>query len=145
MPLRRTLSKLWLVEWHEDGDSFRYRLVGEAINKRFGLRLKGKTTAELFTPQTRVEIDAAWRQILAQPAACYQAGEIYPDGQTILLGERLAVPLLDDACKRPRFVLGITDHPTGFPEDRRTVNPQRAGDSHVFFPIDAMLPRVLVG
>ena len=139
-PLRRVLTKLWLVEWLEESDSFRYRLAGETINARFGFNLKGVTAAELFTPKTCAAVESAWRQVLAQPAVAYQAGEIYPDGQTILLGERLAVPLLDVATLRPRFVLGVTDHPPGFPEDRQTVNPQEAGDSHLFFPIDAMLP-----
>lgn len=143
--LRRTLSKLWLVEWREDGDTFQYRLAGEAINLRYGFNLKGMTPAELFTPVTRAAIEGAWRQVLAQPAVAYQAGEIYPDGQTILLGERLAVPLLDDAGRQPRFVLGITDHPPGFPEDMQTVNPLQPDDSHLFFPIEAMLPRKATG
>lgn len=144
-PLRRALSKLWLVEWLAEDDGFRYRLAGEAINTRYGMSLKGKTTAELFTPATRAAIDTAWRQVLAQPAAAYQAGEIYPDGQTILFGERLAVPLLDDAGRQPSFILGVTDHPLGFPEDRQTVNPMQPRDSHLFFPIEEMLAKAAAG
>lgn len=143
--LRRALAKLWLVEWQSDNGTFRYRLAGEAINKRYGTCLRGKTTAELFTPAARAAIDTAWRRILSQPAVAFQSGKIYPDQQTILFGERLALPLLDDVSLRPRFILGVTDHPPGFPENRQTVNPQKPGDSHRFFPVDAMLPKVAAG
>ncbi|MEX0923216.1 MAG: PAS domain-containing protein [Rhodovibrionaceae bacterium] len=136
------LHKVWLVEWLAESDCFRYRLAGEDINRTHGFSLKGRTLEEVFPGPTRARIDAAWREVLGQPAISYQVGQIYLDGQTTRHGERLVLPLLDDRTKTAGYLLGITSHPKGLPEEEAVESLSlQPNFNHSFFSLKELLAK----
>ena len=135
----RTLHKVWLVEWLAETDSFRYRLAGEDINRTHGFSLKDKFLDDVIPAETRPQIAAAWRRVLAEPAVSYQTGYIYLNGQTVRKGERLLLPILSNSTDSPAFLLGITllAKPSELLE-MESESPQ-PDYTHDFFPLKDLL------
>lgn len=135
------LSKVWLVEWIAEKDSFRYRLAGEEINRTHGLSLKGKTIDRIFPAATRARVDTAWREVLGQPAIAHQLGNIYEDGQTSRQGERLALPILDEKGRSPRYVFGVTAHLRDGESEELGREALLPNYNHVFYTVKELLAK----
>lgn len=104
----RALPCVWLCDYEPAAGEFRYRLAGEDINAVFGRPLKGRTLAAAFPTAAGVEAvhGALWR-VIAEPAVGHAEGPVYSWLGRQRPGERLMLPLLDDAG-RCTAVLGAT-------------------------------------
>ena len=135
------LSKVWLVEWEAETDSFRYRLSGEDINRTHGRSLKGKTIREVFPPASQERVDSAWRQVLSQPAVAHQLGNIYEDDQTTRHGERLTLPIFDDEGLTARYVFGVTAHLRDDEAEELGGAELLPNYNHVFYSVKELLAK----
>lgn len=135
------LSKVWLVEWVAEKDSFRYRLAGEDVNRTHGFSLRGKTIEEIFPDASRERVDAAWREVLGQPAVAHQLGNIYEDAQTTRQGERLTLPILGDRGREARYVLGITAQLRDDESNELDGDDLLPNYNHVFYSVKELLAK----
>ena len=103
--------------------------------------MKGKTIDGISPPATRARVDTAWREVLGQPAIAHQLGNIYEDGQSTRQGERLALPILDDKERSPRYVLGVTTHLRDGETEELGRNALLPNYNHVFYTVKELLAK----
>ncbi|HYC03120.1 MAG TPA: PAS domain-containing protein [Azospirillaceae bacterium] len=94
---------------------FRYRLAGDVIERIFGRSLRGVHLDELVPPADWPRVEARWLSVLALPAIGVHVGTVYDTYDTLLVGERLLLPLLDRQG-RATIILGATAYETADPE-----------------------------
>lgn len=101
------LANLFLYECGSVSRDFTIRLAGEEIREMLRTTRKGATIAEVLPPQAHLLFLDHFRRICDDLCVLHNTGAIYSDFGRSLVGERLAMPLLDQHGE-PRFVFGAT-------------------------------------
>ena len=114
----RALPHVWLCVHDARSADFRYSLSGEEIDAVFGRSLKGRPLAAMFATH------ASWRavyetfsRVIREPAVYHGLGCIYRQLGRHRTGERLILPILDDAGTRSA-ILGVTVYESPAPHKR---------------------------
>jgi hypothetical protein len=140
----RALPCVWLCDYDPGAGEFRYRLAGEDVNAVFGRPLKGLTLAAAFPSAAGVEAVRAtlWR-VIAEPAVGHAEGPVYAWLGRQRPGERLILPLLDDAGRRTA-VLGATRyHPAASPPGQAYGGPAARTSAQSARPAAESVPATL--
>ena len=105
--LRYALPYIWLVEYLQDRDAFRYRLAGEHVNDTFGYSLRGKLLSDVIEPHMLATVRTRYTHALTTPGAVHATGRVYARTGRFREGERLILPLADDGGAATHL-LGVT-------------------------------------
>jgi hypothetical protein len=104
--LGRLLSHLLLID--PVGDDFRFRLVGEAINARYGGFLKGRCLGELLAGDVLAETLREHALCVETRAAVYARNtEVTAGLADMQVYERLLLPLSQDGVRVDRLLGGM--------------------------------------
>lgn len=99
LDIPRLLSHIWMVDVEpSDPPQFRYRVVGTAVDRSFGLNLTGKRLDEVM-PEffEKPEIAAPYLAMLENPRPSYRKGTpVFAHNRQFRLLERLLLPLARD-------------------------------------------------
>lgn len=136
----RLLAWIWLVERRPDR-ALVYRLAGEEINAVFGRSIARASLQELLAPAEARMIERRWHRVLDDRVMLHTVGDVYSETGNLYSGERIALPLTDEAGVT-RFLIGATDYRLIGPDDR-AIRPSKAGVQVVhrgFTPIDRIEP-----
>ena len=117
MPARRdidplelgwALSRIALLDY-EPEVGFRYRLAGETIATVFGrANLKGLLFHEIMAPDAARLVESRWMPMVERQAIICMKGMIYLASDRTPVGERLMMPLTDNASGEVTGVLVMT-------------------------------------
>lgn len=107
MAVPRLLGRLWLCDFLPAERRFVYRLAGEEINDVYGRSLKGLDLEQVITAGSYTNIHRRLLATIETPGIVHVIGRIYIDSDRLLVGERVILPLADEAGEA-RFVLGAT-------------------------------------
>lgn len=107
------LSRIYLLDYEPDEDTFRYRLAGGDIEDMFrphtdGTGLKGKTFKQILPPDVSERMHASWVPMIAQQAALYMSGQVYHAESRRAVGARIILPLSGDDDDTIAGALGFT-------------------------------------
>lgn len=102
------LSRIALVDY-APGEGFRYRLAGETISAVFGrANLKGLTFHDIMPPKGARFVEERWMPMVERQAIVCMKGMIYLASERTPVGERLLLPLADEAGGPVTGVLVMT-------------------------------------
>lgn len=102
------LPYVWIIEVPPDAPPF-FRLAGEGVARGHGHSVVRRTIYEVFERQPAETIERRWRCLLADDLFGHTQGDIYSDTGRVYSGDRIALPLADEAGS-PRFIFGCTDY-----------------------------------
>jgi len=106
------LSRIALLDYQPGaaaGAGFRYRLAGEAIAAVFGrANLKGLTFNEIMPSKGARFVEERWMPMVERHAIVCMKGMIYLASERTPVGERLLLPLADEAGGPVTGVLVMT-------------------------------------
>jgi len=106
MDFPRLLSNVFLYEATPDGD-YMIRLAGEDISRMLQTTRAGARLSEVFPAGAFPVMTERFRHICATRSVMHNAGHVFQRVGGTGTGERIVMPLLDDADE-PRFLLGAT-------------------------------------
>ena len=101
------MPRLWLCAHDPGTGRFTYRLAGEQINSVYGGSIRGRDLAEVIPASGLDIVERRFRAAIEGPAFVHVIGRIYLQSDRLLVGERLILPLADEAGGA-RFLLGAT-------------------------------------
>ncbi len=102
------LSRIFLMDYTPE-QGFVYRLAGAEISKVFERsNLKGLTLRDVVKPGRWPLIEGAWRKVVEGPSVVCMTGMVYYGVDRTSAGERLLLPLADEADGPVTGVLGMT-------------------------------------
>lgn len=102
------LSRIFLMDYGPE-QGFVYRLAGAEISNVFErANLKGLRLQDVVKPGRWPLIEGAWRRVVDGPAVVCMTGMVYYGVDRTSAGERLLLPLADDADGPVTGVLGMT-------------------------------------
>jgi len=102
------LSRIFLMDY-EPEDGFRYRLAGGEVSKVYKRgNLKGLNLKDILQPERAEEVEQRWLPLVQEPSAICMRGPIYFASGRSALGERLLLPLAEQAEGPVTGVLGMT-------------------------------------
>ncbi|MCR9255495.1 MAG: PAS domain-containing protein [Alphaproteobacteria bacterium] len=120
------LANLYVVERKDDG-MFRYRLVGEAVQAKYRVSLKGRTLHDFLEKETADRTVATWEEGLRSGLVRYTHSRHYRDVSYPICGRRLLMPFAD-RDGRARFILGYVE----FTAEMRSLVPLEAARTEIF-------------
>jgi hypothetical protein len=91
------LSRVLLVDYSPQ-DGFRYRLAGADVATAFGRgNMKGLVFSDFFSPERARSVEERWLPIVRDRCIAVMTGMIYFAADRTSIGERVLLPLADDA------------------------------------------------
>lgn len=107
------LSRIYLVDYEPDSQTFRYRLAGTEIEDTYrpytgGLGLKGKTFRDLLPEDVRNVVHKNWMPLIEEQAALYMYGQVYRAENRRAIGARIILPLSDQDDRAIVGAVGFT-------------------------------------
>jgi len=138
----RTLPMVWLSQYDDAADSFRFCLAGEEVRANLGVPLRGRSLKDVFPVPRLPHIRAVYDRVVAMPAAYHRQGRIYSSMGRVGTGERLMLPLRD-AQGRVTCVLGVTAYVLDAPQPGDGGDPvgfDRSAPPALFYPVDGSAP-----
>lgn len=102
------LNRIFLLDYDPD-DGFRYRLAGEEIAKVFGhANLKGLRLDDILSAEGAQKVETRWMAMVQGPCVVSMTGMVYYAANRLGVGERLLMPLADEAGAPVTGALGMT-------------------------------------
>ncbi|GAB4225390.1 MAG: hypothetical protein Tsb0032_31360 [Kiloniellaceae bacterium] len=102
------LSRIFLMDYAPE-TGFTYRLAGAEISEVFGRsNLKGLNLRDVLPPEGARIVEARWAPLVRDSAVICMKGMIYLAAERTPLGERLLLPLADDAEGPVTGLIGMT-------------------------------------
>jgi hypothetical protein len=102
------LSRIYLMDYRPE-EGFTYRLAGTEVSSVFGhSNLKGMNLRDVVNPERRDLIETAWLRVVEERSIICMSGMVYYGVDRISVGERLLLPLADEAEGPITGVLGMT-------------------------------------
>lgn len=95
----------WLLERVDN--ELVVRLAGEEIIAAMGRPVRGRRITDVYNPRSVELILGQWHRVLDACEVCHNKGVIVASMGNRYEGERIAVPVADEAGE-PRFVFGAT-------------------------------------
>ena len=93
------LPYLILIDVVNDGEDFRYRLVGSALALAAGCDFTGKTVREFVQPEKLSEIIESYERCLKTGQICCSFGDFGDTNREFIQYERLVLPLCNEDGK----------------------------------------------
>jgi hypothetical protein len=90
--LPRLLPYLFIAEPSTDG--WRYRLFGTMLAERLGAEMTGRTTAQIFEPDTAAEVDRLYDRVAAGDQPVTRRGRFFGLGPAFLMIESTQYPMV---------------------------------------------------
>ena len=109
------LSRLYIVDYDRERDTYRYRVAGARIEDFFEeptrrRSLRGATIDDLLPADWAELAHMRWRPLVADGSIVYMRGTIYPVADRVPVGARLLLPLSDGDDSVVTGLMGITDY-----------------------------------
>lgn len=102
------LSRIFLVDYSPE-DGFRYRLAGAEIAGVFGRgNMKGLTLRDYLAPERARFIEERWTPLVRDRCVVAMSGMVYLAAERTPIGERILLPLADEADGPVTGLLGMT-------------------------------------
>ena len=102
------LNRIFLLDYDPE-DGFRYRLAGEEIAKVFGhANLKGLRLDDILSAEGADKVEARWMPMVEGPCVLSMTGMVYFAAKSLAVGERLLMPLADEAGGPVTGAFGMT-------------------------------------
>jgi hypothetical protein len=102
------LSRLFLVDYSPE-DGFRYRLAGAEIASLLGRgNMKGLTLRDFLSPERARFVEERWLPLVRERCIVAMTGRIYLAAERTPVGERLLLPLAEEAGGPVTGMLGMT-------------------------------------
>ncbi len=102
------LSRIYLMDYRPE-EGFTYRLAGTEVASVFGhSNLKGMNLRDVVNPERRTLIETAWLRVVEERCIICMSGMVYYGVDRVSVGERLLLPLADEAAGPITGVLGMT-------------------------------------
>ncbi len=102
------LNRIFLMDYSPD-DGFRYRLAGGEIAKVFGhANLKGMRLQDILAAEAAERVENRWLPLVRDRCLLSMAGMVYLAAERSAVGERILLPLADDAAGPVTGALGMT-------------------------------------
>ena len=102
------LSRLFLVDYSPE-DGFRYRLAGAEIAGVFGRsNMKGLRLRDFLPPEQAHFVEERWLPLVRERCVVVMTGMVYLGAKRTPIGERLLLPLADEADGPVTGLLGMT-------------------------------------
>ena len=99
------LSKLWVCDYEEETEGFRFRIVGAEIREAHGGTVKGHLMTDLVEESQRAYLNAILRRVIDEPLILFTSGYLYHCQQRHVRGHRLVLPIGEG---QSRGLFGIT-------------------------------------
>ncbi len=97
------LPHIFIVARNADG-RFAYQLVGDAMNSRFGGKLKGKTADQVFEKDYAAQTEARWEDTAAHLRAYFRKSFHRTSDNRPVWASRVSFPLSDDGAVADRII-----------------------------------------
>jgi hypothetical protein len=91
------LASIWMCDFLPAERRFRMRLAGEEINHLYGRNVNHCYFEDMIAPTLLADVVRRYRRVVDEPAILHCSGSIYLASDRSDKGERLVLPLLDDA------------------------------------------------
>lgn len=109
------LSRLYIVDYDRDLDTYRYRVAGARIEDFFDeptrrRSLRGTTIDDLLPDDWAELAHTRWRPLVADGSIVYMRGAIYPMADRVPVGARLLLPLSDGDDTVVTGLMGMTGY-----------------------------------
>lgn len=95
--LGSVLPNIWICDYLPQDRRFRMRLAGEAINRIYGRSVAHCDFADIIAPDKLEHVLQLYRRVIEEPAILHCTGHIYLASGRSVVGERLVLPLTDEA------------------------------------------------
>lgn len=107
------LSRIYLVDYEADSQTFRYRLAGGEIEDTYrpytnGLGLKGKTFKDILPEAISAQVHENWMPLVDEQTTLYMYGQIYRAESRRAIGARIILPLSDEDDTNTVGAVGLT-------------------------------------
>lgn len=106
------LSRTWCYKYDRQSDQFTGRLAGSRIEWGFGKTFRGCHLEQIYSPKVASLVQTAMGRIVLEPALYRNRGKLFRQGQYLIEGERIMLPLAEDGIHADG-VLGVSayDYP----------------------------------
>ncbi|MEO3430387.1 PAS domain-containing protein [Pelagibius sp. CAU 1746] len=102
------LSRVFLMDYRP-AEGFTYRLAGTEVSSVFGhSNLKGLNLRDVVKPERLALIESAWTRVAEDQSVVCMSGMVYHGVDRTSIGERLLLPLADEAGGPVTGLLGMT-------------------------------------
>lgn len=102
------LSRIFLASYSPQ-DGFRYRLAGAEVASVFGRsNLKGLAMSDILPPDRAKFVEGRWMPLVEDRAMIVMKGMVYLAAERTPIGERLILPLADEAGGPVTGAFGMT-------------------------------------
>jgi hypothetical protein len=102
------LSRIYLMDYRPE-DGFTYRLAGTEVSSVFGhSNLKGLNLRDVVNPERLALIESTWMRVVEERSVVSMSGMVYYGVDRVSVGERLLLPLADEADGPVTGLLGMT-------------------------------------
>lgn len=102
------LPQIFLVDY-TPGSGFRYRLAGTELSSIYGhSNLKGMTLEDILGPEGAAVVTGRWLPLVEHKQVLCMKGVVYLPTDRTAIGERLMLPLSDEADGPVTGLLGMT-------------------------------------
>jgi hypothetical protein len=101
------LQYIWLARWDEEKQDFVYRLAGESVLAANRRQMRHQSLAEIYGDKTASRLRSRYQRICSTPLLFHSSGSVYDHLNRFGNGERLVLPLSDEAGRRT-VVVGCT-------------------------------------
>jgi hypothetical protein len=110
------LSRTWCYKYDRQRCEFIGRLAGNRIEWGFGKTFRGSRLEQIFSPNMASIVQTAMARIVLEPALYRNRGKLFRQGQFVIEGERIMLPLAGDGVHADG-VLGVSafDYPLANP------------------------------
>ena len=108
------LSRLYLVDYDRELETYRYRVAGAEIENVFAKTsqrrsMRGATIEEALPPGVARLLRKRWRPLVEEGAIIYMRGLIYVAVDRVPIGTRLLLPLGNSDDDSVTGLIGLTD------------------------------------
>ena len=97
MAIAPILSSVWMCDFLPAERRFRMRLAGEEINRIYGRNIVHCYFEDVIAPTMLADVMRRYRRIVEEPAVMHCGGHIYLASERSQVGERIVLPLADEA------------------------------------------------
>jgi len=130
------LASVWMCDYLPDERRFRMRLAGEEINRLYGRNVTQCTFEEIITPALLPDLVRRYRRVVEEPAILHCGGGIYLASSRSEVGERLVLPLADDADEI-RHVIGASVYRTDLKAGEGPIQRESMVETYTPLTVDA--------
>lgn len=108
------LACMWGFDRDPASGEFTGRVAGGNVMRTFGRNFLGTPLRDLYPPDVFEQARAGLVRVLFQPGCCRLSGQLFRAGDTVVVGERLLLPIGEDPTQ-PDGVLGGSWHDNELP------------------------------